>query len=134
MEIDMLQFTHVRLLVTDFPACFRFYRDVMGLEVGWGDENSGYADFKTGQTTIALFNQQEMAQTVGTAGHEASVTEPDTIALIFAVENVDAAYTALQAKGVTFTAEPQDHPDWGIRTAHFRDPAGNLIEINQSLG
>jgi hypothetical protein len=23
--------THVRLLVDDFPACFRFYRDVLGL-------------------------------------------------------------------------------------------------------
>lgn len=24
-------------------------------------------------------------------------------------------------------------PDWGIRTAHLRDPDGNLIEINQPL-
>jgi catechol 2,3-dioxygenase-like lactoylglutathione lyase family enzyme len=26
-----------------------------------------------------------------------------------------------------------DRPEWGIRTAHFRDPDGNLIEINQPL-
>jgi predicted enzyme related to lactoylglutathione lyase len=102
--------------------------------VGWGDENSGYADFKTGQTTIALFSRQEMAEAISTANNGKSTAGLDTVALIFAVENVDAAYAALQAKGVTFTAEPQDHPDWGIRTAHFRDPAGNLIEINQSLG
>jgi catechol 2,3-dioxygenase-like lactoylglutathione lyase family enzyme len=63
----MFQFTHVRLLVADFPACFRFYRDVLGLEVGWGDENDGYADFKTGQTTIALFGRQEMAEAIGAA-------------------------------------------------------------------
>jgi catechol 2,3-dioxygenase-like lactoylglutathione lyase family enzyme len=130
----MLQFTHVRLLVTDFPTCFRFYRDVIGLEVAWGDENSGYADLKTGQTTVALFSRQEMAEAIGTANNGKSTAGSDTVALIFAVENVDATYVALQAKGVTFTAEPQDHPDWGIRTAHFRDPAGNLIEINQSLG
>lgn len=129
----MLQFTHVRLLVTDYPACFRFYRDVISLEAAWGDENSGYADFKSGQTTIALFDQQEMASAIGATNNGANTTATDTVALIFAVENVDAAYAALQAKGVTFTAAPQDHPDWGIRTAHFRDPAGNLIEINQSL-
>lgn len=27
----------------------------------------------------------------------------------------------------------QDRPDWGVRVAHFRDPDGNLIEINQNL-
>lgn len=129
----MLQFTHIRLLVTDFPACFRFYRDVMGLEVAWGDENSGYTDFKSGQTTIALFDGREMAEAIGATSSPISPTTPDPIALIFAVENLDTAYAVLQAKGVTFTAEPQGHPDWGIRTAHFRDPAGNLIEINQPL-
>ena len=33
-----MKLTHVRLLVNDFDACFRFYRDVMGFQVQWGDE------------------------------------------------------------------------------------------------
>ena len=33
---NLMKLTHVRLLVTDFPACFRFYRDVMGLTATWG--------------------------------------------------------------------------------------------------
>ena len=40
----------------------------------------------------------------------------------------------LLAKGVTVLVPPTDHPDWGIRTVHFRDPDGNLIEVNQNLG
>lgn len=36
----------VRLLVDDFPACFRFYRDVMRFTPTFGDEHDGYADFE----------------------------------------------------------------------------------------
>ena len=39
----------------------------------------------------------------------------------------------LRAQGVALVAEPQDRSDWMIRTAHFRDPDGNLIEINSSI-
>ncbi len=31
--------SHTRLLVLRFAECFRFYRDVMGFTVTWGDEN-----------------------------------------------------------------------------------------------
>jgi hypothetical protein len=28
----------------------------------------------------------------------------------------------------------RDHLDSGIRTVHFHDPEGNLIEVNQHIG
>ena len=43
-----MELTHIRLLVKDFDACFRFYRDVMGFRALWGDEGSGYANFEVG--------------------------------------------------------------------------------------
>ena len=39
---------HMRLLVDDYTGCFRFYRDVMGFGVTFGDETSNYADFSVG--------------------------------------------------------------------------------------
>ena len=39
----------------------------------------------------------------------------------------------MRARGVALVAEPQDCPDWMMRTAHFRDPDGNLIEINSAI-
>ena len=39
-----LQLTHQRLLVSNYKDSFLFYRDLLGFDVDWGDENSGYAE------------------------------------------------------------------------------------------
>ncbi len=128
-----LRLTHIRLLVTDFPACFRFYRDVLGFEVLWGEEDGRYADFKAGDAMIALYDRRLMAEAVGATGKPVAADAQDRAALIFAVDDVDAAFEQLRGRGVRFVTEPQDRPDWGIRAAHFRDPDGNLIEIYRDL-
>ena len=53
--------------------------------------------------------------------------------LVFEAADLDSTVEALKARGVHFVAELQDRPDWGIRTAHLRDPEGNLIELNSPL-
>ena len=132
MKIDF-RFSVHRLLVTDFEACFRFYNDILGFEYQAGDETGPYVEFKTGDTLLALFDRGYMAMVVGAGGKPAQADCQDRSALIFGVDNVDEAYQFLQIKGVEFITEPKNRPDWGIRTAHFRDPEGNLIEIFSPL-
>ncbi|HET7324567.1 MAG TPA: VOC family protein [Halococcus sp.] len=129
----MSQFTHTRLLVTEYTACFQFYRDVIGFEVNWGNEDGRYADFQTGETTLALFDRESMAESIGTADKPIDTDSQDRVALIFAVDSVDESYQQLSECGVEFLSEPTDRPDWGIRAAQFRDPDGTLIEINRPL-
>jgi catechol 2,3-dioxygenase-like lactoylglutathione lyase family enzyme len=131
--MEGMDFSYVRLLVVDYAACFRFYRDMMGLDVKLGDERSGYAELQTGNVTIALFGRQAMAQVVNNADVPVDSQAQDRFVVIFAVADVDAAYNALQQRGIVFITPPTDRPDWNIRTAHFRDPDGNLIEINRRL-
>jgi catechol 2,3-dioxygenase-like lactoylglutathione lyase family enzyme len=52
--------------------------------------------------------------------------------LAASVADVDVAYEELKAEGVTFVRPPTNQR-WGMRTAHFTDPEGNLWEINQSI-
>jgi catechol 2,3-dioxygenase-like lactoylglutathione lyase family enzyme len=125
----MMRLAYVRLLVADFPAAFRFYRDVLGFKPLFGDENDVYTEFDGGGLTIALFRKDLMAEVVGATDQPATAESQDEMALIFAVENVDTACKELQARGVALVTEPQDRAVWGIRTAHFRDTDGNLIEI-----
>jgi lactoylglutathione lyase len=127
------KYEFTRLLVSNFKACFRFYRDVMGFQSGYGTENDTYADFSTGTVCIALFDKQEMSATVGTSRLPADAPVQDKVCLVFIVDEVDEACRQLKAKGIALVTEPADHAAWGIRTAHFRDPDGNLIEINQAL-
>jgi len=42
------------------------------------------------------------------------------------------SHAALQAKGVAFVKPPTSQP-WGLRTAHFVDPEGNLWEIAHNI-
>jgi uncharacterized glyoxalase superfamily protein PhnB len=48
------------------------------------------------------------------------------------VDDVDAACTELEDKGVVLLNGPMDRP-WGIRTASFCDPDGHIWEIAAQL-
>lgn len=128
-----MKYTFTRILVRNFRACFRFYRDVLGFEPGFGTENDTYADFGVGETNISLFDKQEMSEVMGTLERPERPEAQDHVCLVFGVEDVDAFYGQLQSKGVAVVNPPTDHADWGVRTLHFRDPDGNLIEVNQNM-
>jgi len=127
------RFQYTRLLVTNFKDCFLFYRDILGFKATYGSENDVYADFDTGSVTLALFDRQNMSEAVGTTNLPIQAKAQDSVCLCFEVQNVDAACEELKKKGVGLVTEPTDRTGWGIRTAHFRDPDGNLLEINQPL-
>ena len=119
-----------RLLVDDFDACFRFYRDTLALEPVWGEEGGHYADFEAGDgTLLALFKRDLMAATVGTQKLPSDAPAQDRAAIVIQIDDLDSVVSTLLAKGVTFVTEPKDHPAWTIRAAHLRDPDGNLIEL-----
>jgi uncharacterized glyoxalase superfamily protein PhnB len=50
--------------------------------------------------------------------------------VVLATKNVDATFERLQAKGAEVVQEPTDQP-YGIRDCAFRDPAGNMLRIQQ---
>lgn len=126
-----MKLTFVRLLVEDYAACFRFYRDVMQFPATFGNEESGYADFDVGSATpLALFERGEQLAQIAS---DATGAAGDGAALIFEVEDVDRALADLRGRGAPVAGEPADRSDWGIRVAYVRDPDGTLIELNQPI-
>lgn len=126
-----MEFTHTRLLVDNYKECFLFYRDVLGFNVTWGDENSNYADFKFNDATLGIFERKQMAEAIGDK-YSVDIEKADRTALIFKVKNVEKTYHEIKGK-VEFITKPTEQKDWGIKVAHFRDPAGSLIEIYERI-
>jgi catechol 2,3-dioxygenase-like lactoylglutathione lyase family enzyme len=127
---------HTRLLVHRFAECFRFYRDVLGFTVTWGDEQDSYASFADSNEdgpALAIFRRQAMAEVVGTEKLPADAFCQDRFMLIVYSENVDTTVKELRDGGAEFELAPRDFPDWGIRAAYLRDPDGNLVEISGEL-
>ena len=122
------QLTHIRLLVDDFPGCYRFYRDIVGLPPGPGGADGRYAEFNTGGSVLALWQR---ASADGAAARLAPGGGSTMLAL--RVWDVDASYRHMTARGAHFEEPPSDRPEWGLRIARLRDPAGNLVEINARL-
>ena len=50
--------------------------------------------------------------------------------IILATADLDATFEQLQASGAEVVQEPTEQP-YGVRDCAFRDPAGNLIRINE---
>ncbi|MEV4110985.1 VOC family protein [Nonomuraea sp. NPDC049695] len=125
-----------RLLVRDFPACAAFYQAVLRELLGVEPARflPGYASWDIeGQTGLSLFGRGMIAEAVGTADLPRAAQNPvqDSAMLVMKVDDVDKAADCLTRHGATVAAPPQDRPDWGptLRTAHLRDPEGNLIEV-----
>jgi lactoylglutathione lyase len=126
--------SNIRLLVTDFDAALRFYSNVMGFKVPPGHDFP-YVEFEMEAGYVAIFDRSFMAAAIDTSGLPSEPAGPsqDRAAIVFEVDNVDEAYAELQSRGAEFATPPTDREDWGIRTAHLRDPDGNLIEIFNRL-
>ena len=119
------------LFVQDLDRCTAFYRDTFKLQYQGSDADSASFLLQVGLYLI-LLSPEGVADLLGTQVNDLSMKVGPRGLLAAGVADVDAAYEELKAKGVTFVRPPTDQR-WGLRTAHFADPEGNLWEINQSI-
>ncbi|MFJ5293076.1 MULTISPECIES: VOC family protein [unclassified Streptomyces] len=126
-----MELTQIRLLVSDFPTAYRFYRDVLGLRPQFEAENGPYAKLSpdTGPAAIALQDRAQMAGVLGRLGVE---PEGYRALVVLRVEDLDAAHAELTSRGAEFTLAPGPMGD-RMRVAYLEDPEKNLIELQEWL-
>lgn len=124
----------VRVLVTDFDKCFKFYSEELGLKVIWGELGNVYASFDNGSgAEIGLFNSDLMAEYIGNEKEPLPNNKRERVMITIRVENLDEKYEMMTKKGIVFLNKPTDKTDWGMRLVHLRDPEGNLVELYHEL-
>jgi predicted enzyme related to lactoylglutathione lyase len=121
----------------DHEASLAFYRDALGFEVR---NDVGYGGMHW--ITVGPPNQPGTSIVLYPLGADPSVTEDEqrTIAemmakgsfasMSFATPDLDGTFERLQASGAEVVQEPTEQP-YGRRDCAFRDPAGNLLRINE---
>ncbi len=107
-----------------------FYRDKLGFPVTFSDANS-FA-FRLEDQDFVLLDIAAAANMITEEAVSLHNGAGHRVLLCAGVEDVDATYQALMAKGVAFIKPPISQP-WGRRTAYIADPEGNLWELWQTI-
>lgn len=118
--------SQIRLIVSDFAAVYRFYRDVIGLIPQFDTPDGPYAAFKPEHgSTIALQARVALAGVVPDLADGGG----DRTLIALRVDDLDA-YRA----GLTDRVPVSEPVDLGrLKAAYLRDPEGNLLELQQWL-
>ncbi|MGW2698960.1 VOC family protein [Streptomyces sp. NPDC001340] len=126
-----MELAQVRLLVTDFAACYHFYAEVLGLKPQSGATEGPYEKFSphAGSAGIALQDRAMMAEILNELsdpanGHRSLV--------VLRVDDLDAYCAQITSRGATLLHGPAPMTD-RMRVAHLKDPEGNLVELQEWL-
>ena len=122
---------------TDPEASLAFYRDVLGFEVR---NDVGYEGMRW--ITVGPADQPGTSVVLHPPAADPGITDDErrTISemmakgtyasIVLATTDVDDAFEQVQASGAEVAQEPIDQP-YGVRDCAFRDPAGNMVRIQE---
>jgi catechol 2,3-dioxygenase-like lactoylglutathione lyase family enzyme len=122
---------------SDPDASLAFYRDTLGFEVR---ADVGYGAMRW--ITVGPADQPGTSLVLEPPAADPAVTDHErrTIAemmakgsyarIILATTDLAGTFARLRAGGAEVAQEPTEQP-YGVRDCAFRDPAGNLIRINE---
>ena len=121
----------------DADKALGFYRDALGFELR---NDVGYQGLRW--LTVGPPGQPAVNLVLYPPGVDPGITEEErrTIvemmakgtygSIMLATPDLDATFDALQGSGVDVVQEPMQQ-DWGSRDCAVRDPAGNMVRIQE---
>jgi catechol 2,3-dioxygenase-like lactoylglutathione lyase family enzyme len=122
---------------TDPEASLAFYRDILGFELR---QDVGKDTMRW--LTVGPPGQPQTSIVLSPPAVDPGITDEErrTIRemmakgtygiLLLSTPDLDATFEALRAGDVDVVQEPTNQP-WGVRDCAVRDPAGNLLRINE---
>ena len=123
---------------TDPDASLAFYRDVLGFEVRL---DVGYENLRW--ITVGPVGQPDTAIVLHPPAANPGITDDERRVLLeliakgtyfgvnLATDDLDGLFAALESRGAEIVQEPIAQ-DYGVRDCAFRDPAGNLIRVQEN--
>ncbi|HET6300041.1 VOC family protein [Microbacterium sp.] len=124
---------------TDADAALAFYRDALGFEVR---KDVGYEGMRW--ITVGPVGQPETSIVLHPPAVDPGITDAERQTILeliakgsyasvtLSTDDLDGLFEKLQASGADVLQEPTDQP-YGVRDCAFRDPAGNILRIDQRV-
>ena len=122
---------------SDPDASLAFYRDVLGFEVR---NEAGYEGMRwitvgpAGQPETSIVLEPPASDPGVTDDERRTITEmmaKGTYAgILLATDDLDGTFATITARGAEVVEEPTEQP-YGVRDCAIRDPAGNMIRIQE---
>jgi catechol 2,3-dioxygenase-like lactoylglutathione lyase family enzyme len=128
---------HSFLPHTDPDASLAFYRDILGFEVR---NDVGYQGMRW--ITVAPPGQPDTSIVLHPPAATPGLTDDERRTIFelmakgsffgvnLATKDLDGTFEKLEASGTEVVQEPTDQP-YGVRDCAFRDPAGNMVRIQE---
>lgn len=121
----------------DPEAALAFYRDALGFELR---KDVGFNGMRW--LTVGPVDQPGTSIVLHPPAADPGITDEERrvisemmakgtfASILLASKDVDAAFEKVQATNAEVVQEPTDQP-YGVRDCAFRDPAGNMVRIQQ---
>jgi catechol 2,3-dioxygenase-like lactoylglutathione lyase family enzyme len=129
---------HASFLPHDDPdASLAFYRDTLGFEVR---NDVGYGGMRW--VTVGPADQPDTSIVLHPPAATPGITDDERRTILelmakgsyfgvnLATADLDGTFAKLEASGAEVAQEPIEQP-YGVRDCAFRDPAGNMVRIQQ---
>jgi catechol 2,3-dioxygenase-like lactoylglutathione lyase family enzyme len=122
---------------SDPDASLTFYRDTLGFEVRGDVGHQGMR-----WITVGPVGQPETSIVLHPPGVAPGITDDERRTIVelmgkgsyfgvnLASDDLDDTFATIEASGAEVVQEPTDQP-YGVRDCAFRDPAGNMLRIQQ---
>ena len=122
---------------SDPEASLAFYRDALGFEVR---NDVGYGGLRW--ITVGPADQPDTSILLAPPAVDPGITDEErrTVVemmakgtygmILLSTKDLDGTFERLQASGAEVVQEPTEQP-YGVRDCAFRDPAGNLLRIDE---
>ena len=115
----------VTFFTPDMARAVRFY-EALGFTMAYGGETSAFTSFRVGSGHLNLARADQEVVAAERA------PSPGRVRVIFYVDDVDAMYAHVLARGLTPETLPDD-ATWGERYFHLTDPDGQALSFARPL-
>jgi catechol 2,3-dioxygenase-like lactoylglutathione lyase family enzyme len=109
----------VTFATPDMARAVRFY-EALGFSRAYGGETAAFTSFRVGEGYLNLARADDQPPSTG------------RVRVIFYVDDVDAMYAHVLARGFTPETPPRDAV-WGERYFHLTDPDGHALSFARPL-